>query len=179
MTGRLKKSPAPAKNSSSPSINPPPDPYLAPYVYAEWAKARVNIDYHIEVKGHYYSVPFPLVHEQVDVRLTPATSRSSSKTNGWPVIPEVILKGQFTALPRTPPTQHQNFLEWTPERIIRWAQKIGPHTALSGPGDPSSPNPIPNRASAPVWASSVWLTTIPQTIRGRLSPGLPDQKPLL
>ncbi|WP_038820946.1 Mu transposase domain-containing protein, partial [Pseudomonas syringae] len=26
-----------------------------PYVYAEWKKVRVHIDYHVEVDGHFYS----------------------------------------------------------------------------------------------------------------------------
>ena len=28
-----------------------------PYQYAEWKRCRVNLDYHIEVAKHYYSVP--------------------------------------------------------------------------------------------------------------------------
>ena len=40
------------------------------YEYAEWKKARVNIDYHIELDRHYYSVPYQLRKEQVDVRYT-------------------------------------------------------------------------------------------------------------
>jgi len=38
-----------------------------PYQFAEWGKARVNIDYHIEVDQHYYSVPFRLIREPLDV----------------------------------------------------------------------------------------------------------------
>jgi transposase len=41
-----------------------------PYQYAEWKRARVNIDYHLDVEGHYYSVPYALVKQQLDVRLT-------------------------------------------------------------------------------------------------------------
>jgi len=41
-----------------------------PYEYAEWSKARVSIDYHIEIDNHYYSVPFQLLHERLDIRLT-------------------------------------------------------------------------------------------------------------
>jgi hypothetical protein len=40
------------------------------YEYAEWKKTRVNIDYHIEIDRHYYSVPYQLAREQVDVRFT-------------------------------------------------------------------------------------------------------------
>src|SRR6266542_1756884 len=37
-----------------PALRPLPP---APFAYAEWKRARVNIDYHIELEGHYYSVP--------------------------------------------------------------------------------------------------------------------------
>ena len=33
----------------------------ARYAYAEWKKARVHIDYHVEVLEHYYSVPYALI----------------------------------------------------------------------------------------------------------------------
>ena len=36
-----------------PALKPLPQ---QPYQYADWKKARVNIDYHIEVDRHYYSV---------------------------------------------------------------------------------------------------------------------------
>ena len=39
-----------------------------PYEYAEWKLARVNIDYQVE--GHYYSVPYTLVRQQLDIRLS-------------------------------------------------------------------------------------------------------------
>ena len=48
-----------------------------PYVYAEWKKARVHIDYHVEVDGHYYSVPYKLVKKQLEVRLTATKSAVS------------------------------------------------------------------------------------------------------
>jgi transposase len=44
-----------------------------PYVFAEWKRARVNIDYHIDLEHHYYSVPHQLVGKEVDVRYTGAT----------------------------------------------------------------------------------------------------------
>jgi transposase len=50
-----------------PALRPLP---AQPYEYAEWKLARVNIDYHVEVEGHYYSVPYALVRQQLDVRLS-------------------------------------------------------------------------------------------------------------
>lgn len=49
-----------------------------PYEYAQWKKARVNIDYHVEVFRHYYSVPYQLRGEEVDVRIAAKPSKSSS-----------------------------------------------------------------------------------------------------
>ena len=50
-----------------PALRPLP---AEPFVYGEWKTARVNIDYHVELHRHYYSVPFALVHhEVVDARL--------------------------------------------------------------------------------------------------------------
>jgi transposase len=42
----------------------------ARFEYADWRRARVNIDYHVLVDGHLYSVPYRLVHEEVEARLT-------------------------------------------------------------------------------------------------------------
>ena len=37
-----------------------------PYVYAEWKERTVAFDYHVDVDGHYYSVPHALVgHERL------------------------------------------------------------------------------------------------------------------
>ncbi len=42
-----------------------------PYEFAEWKKVRVNLDYHVELGDHYYSVPYPrLVHQAVELRFT-------------------------------------------------------------------------------------------------------------
>jgi transposase len=40
------------------------------YEYAEWKRARVNLDYHVELLGHYYSVPYGLIRQEVDARMT-------------------------------------------------------------------------------------------------------------
>jgi hypothetical protein len=42
----------------------------APFVVGQWLVARVNIDYHVAVDGHFYSVPYRLVHRRLDVFLT-------------------------------------------------------------------------------------------------------------
>lgn len=108
---------------------PAAKPVGAPFVYAEWGKARVNVDYHIEVDGHYYSVPYVLIHEQVDTRLTTTTLEVFFKNQRVASHARSYLKGKFTTVPEHRPPSHQKYLEWTPERIIRWTEKIGPNTA--------------------------------------------------
>jgi transposase len=44
-----------------------------PYVFAEWRVRRVGIDYHVEVAGHFYSVPYRFARAEVEVRLTGRT----------------------------------------------------------------------------------------------------------
>ena len=50
-----------------PALRPLP---LTPYTYAEWARAKVARDYHIAVGRAYYSVPYTLVGQHVDVRVS-------------------------------------------------------------------------------------------------------------
>src|SRR5207244_12831445 len=43
------------------------------YELAEWKPCRVNIDYHVEGDHNFYSVPYQLVHERVEARVTHTT----------------------------------------------------------------------------------------------------------
>jgi transposase len=98
------------------------------YQYAEWKKARVNIDYHIEIDRHYYSVPYQLVTKQVDVRVTASTVEVLFKNRRVTSHYRSHLAGKFTTLQEHMPKSHQKYLEWTPSRIIRWAGENGPQT---------------------------------------------------
>jgi len=99
-----------------------------PYVYAEWKRARVNIDYHIEVDHHYYSVPYQLVHEKVDARFTDTSVEVFFKGRRVAFHRRSSRKGGHTTLREHMPKTHQKYLEWTPSRFIRWAGQIGPQT---------------------------------------------------
>ena len=99
------------------------------YEYADWKKARVNIDYHIAVENHFYSVPYRLVRQQVDVRLTASTVEILHDGHRVAAHPRSRRRGGFTTDPTHRPKAHKEHLEWTPSRLIRWAQETGPHTA--------------------------------------------------
>jgi transposase len=105
-----------------------------PYEFAVWRTAKVSIDYHVDVLHHYYSVPHRYVGEQVDVRLAVSTV-------------EILLHGRriashlrsdraarYTTEKEHMPASHRAHLEWTPERIVRWAEETGPHTAALARG---------------------------------------------
>lgn len=98
------------------------------FVFAEWSKAKVNIDYHIEVDHHYYSVPYQLIHERLDVRLTDVTVEAFFKSRRVALHRRSYVKGGYTTLPEHMPKAHQQHLQWTPSRMIRWAGQIGPQT---------------------------------------------------
>jgi len=108
-----------------PALKPLPP---KPYEYADWKKATVNIDYHIEIDHHYYSVPYQLAREQVEARITLATIEVLFKNKRITSHARSYRKGGFTTLKEHMPKAHQQYLEWTPSRIIRWAQQLGPNT---------------------------------------------------
>jgi len=97
------------------------------YELATWKECRVNIDYHVEVHRHLYSVPYALIHERIEARSTAS-------------VVEIYYKGRRVAshrrrYDRQPSTQvehmprsHRAHAEWTPSRLIRWAEKAGPDT---------------------------------------------------
>jgi transposase len=100
-----------------------------PYEYAEWYQARVNIDYHITVDEHYYSVPYQLLRQKLDVRLTATTIEAFQKGVRVAAHARAYAKGGYTTLSEHMPSEHRSYAEWSPDRFIRWAAKIGEATA--------------------------------------------------
>jgi transposase len=98
------------------------------YEYAEWEKPKVNIDYHVEVDRHYYSVPYQLKGAVVAARITATTVELLFK--GKRVASHVRSSVPFThtTLPEHMPESHRRYLEWTPSRIVTWAEKSGSST---------------------------------------------------
>ncbi len=109
-----------------PALTPLPP---SPYVIGRWKQVKCNIDYHVDVERHYYSVPYQLVGKRLDVR----TSASSIEVffKGKRVASHVrsFKVGGFTTTPAHMPESHRRHAEWTPSRMIAWAEKTGPETA--------------------------------------------------
>ena len=99
-----------------------------PYDYAEWERARVNIDYHFEMKGHFYSVPYQFVHQSVDVRVSLKSIECFHKNKRVASHLRSTEKGKYTTITEHMPKRHQDYAKWTPERLLQWAMKTGPET---------------------------------------------------
>jgi transposase len=96
---------------------------------SQWSRAKVNIDYHIAFDTNFYSVPYTLIGEVVDVRSTPTTVEIFHR--GDRVASHLRERGHGKAVTTAGhrPKSHQAHLEWTPSRMVSWAGTIGPHTA--------------------------------------------------
>lgn len=99
-----------------------------PYEFARFLDARVHVDYHVEVDGHYYSVPHQLIKQLVTIRLT--VNVVECLHEGLRVASHVrsYVKGKHTSLPEHMPVAHQRYSEWNPGRFLNWALDIGPCT---------------------------------------------------
>ena len=104
-----------------------PLPQLS-FKYSEWKEAKVSLDYHLEVKKHYYSVPYWFVQRQVQVK----TSEHQL---------EVFYEGQriacheysrvpyrHTTLPEHMPPEHWAYKQQSKQTFLAWANHIGPQT---------------------------------------------------
>lgn len=108
-----------------PALRPLPE---QPYEIARFSACRVNIDYHVEVDGHYYSVPHALVRREVEARSTDTTVELLHGGRRVASHARSFIKGRHSTIAEHMPAAHRAHLEWTPGRFLRWAADIGPAT---------------------------------------------------
>ena len=99
------------------------------YQYGEWKRARVNIDYHVECDHHWYSVPYTLTQQEVEIRATASTVEVFHKGIRVASHARSHAPHRHTTFHEHRPKSHQRYLEWTPSRIVEWSAKIGSATA--------------------------------------------------
>ncbi len=110
------------ETTDRPALRPLP---ATRYEYAEWRTAKVNIDYHIAVEKHCYSVPYALVRATVDVRLTATMCEILHRGTRVAAHARRHAPGGYSTDPAHRPTAHAQHLEWTPSRLIRWGESVG------------------------------------------------------
>lgn len=109
-------------------------PYLRPlpnaaFVIADWKKATVNIDYHVEFERSYYSVPHALIHQAVELRITRHTVEVLAKGKRVASHPRSSRQGHYATLAEHMPAAHRAHAEWSPGKLQTWAASVGPSTA--------------------------------------------------
>ena len=101
----------------------------AAFEYADWYRTRVRSDYHIEVDDHFYSVPYQLVGQELEVRVT---AQSVECLHGGQRVACHVrsrARGQSTSLIEHMPREHRHYAQWTPQRLVAWSHETGPSTA--------------------------------------------------
>ena len=109
-----------------PALQPLPS---EPYAYAEWRRCRVAPDYHVELHGHFYSVPSRLIGEVIEARVTDTTIEVFHGGKHVTAHPRSALKRRHTTTPDHMPSAHRRYASWTPARIQSVAEQVGPRTA--------------------------------------------------
>lgn len=109
-----------------PALQPLPS---ARYIYGEWVKVRPNIDYHVEVHHHYYSVPYALADHPLEAHVTAAFVEVLDRGDCVAVHARDDTPGRHTTVAEHMPKAHRAHLEWSPSRLIRWGATMGPQTA--------------------------------------------------
>jgi transposase len=110
-----------------PALRPLP---ASGYELAEWKHAKVNLDYHVELERHFYSVPHALVHERVELRFTAKSVEVLHKGQRVAVHRRDPMPGAYSTVPAHMPKAHQKHLTWTPTRLIAWGRSVGPETEV-------------------------------------------------
>jgi len=130
------------------------------FVYAQWKKARVHMDYHVEVERHYYSVPYQHVRQQIDVRISEFTVECFIRGVRIASHQRNLRRGRHTTLRAHMPPKHRHYADWTPERLAAWAAKSGPFTqALIE----QVIEPIQNKGTVRAWAFCAWVRPMAKT----------------
>lgn len=100
-----------------------------PFEYAEWKRAKVHPDYHIEVLHGFYSVPPRLIGRQVDVRLTHRMIEIFYNHERVAVHNRRGQRGGHSTVREHMPKSHQRHGGMTLETLVSRDARIGYHVA--------------------------------------------------
>lgn len=95
------------------------------YELARFKTVKVHIDYHVELEGHRYSVPHALVGQALEARLTRHGVELLLRGQRVAAHARNERRGGYTTVEAHMPAAHRAHLEWTPQRLIDWGQRIG------------------------------------------------------
>lgn len=109
-----------------PALRPLP---VTPYEFAEWvSRQKVPNDYHIAIKGHYYSVPHELIGRVVEARVTLRTVEIFSEQVRIASHERDDTPGGYATTLEHQPESHRAQAARTPAHLLTWSTTIGPNT---------------------------------------------------
>ena len=101
-----------------------------PYVLAQWRRCKVGLDYHVEIEKHFYSVPYRHARAAVEVRLTARTVEIFLKGERIAAHMRGSGNGRHTTIGEHMPSSHRRYADWTAERLLDEAGRLGPSVTL-------------------------------------------------
>ena len=113
------------ERTDQPELKPLP---AYPFVLATWKRAKVNLDYHIEVAKHYYSVPYWFVRREVAIKVSEQLVEVFFEHRRIATHPRSNASYRHTTMPEHMPPEHWAYKQQSKERFLAWAEQIGPHT---------------------------------------------------
>lgn len=112
------------EETDQPALQPLPQ---QSFEFEEWIlSVKVPKDYHVRANEHHYSVPYGLVSERVDIRVTDSVvevfhqnKRAASHIRSW-------ASGDKTTREEHMTPSHAAYQGMSVEKFLRWARQIGP-----------------------------------------------------
>ncbi len=98
------------------------------YDFATWIRVRASRDYHLAVEHNVYSVPYHLAGQVLDVRLSANVVEVFWRNRRVASHQRSYAKGVAVTDAAHMPSSHRRYAEWTPSRLVLWAQTNGPAT---------------------------------------------------
>jgi transposase len=98
------------------------------FVFAQWKTAKVNLDYHIEVEKHYYSLPYWLVQRQVQVKFSEHQVEIFYEGQRVACHERSKVPYRHTTQAEHMPPEHWAYKRQSKQTFLAWAAHLGPQT---------------------------------------------------
>jgi len=98
------------------------------YIFREFKFCKVNIDYHVQVEGCFYSVPYQLAGLRVSAIYTINNVEIFHNNKRVAVHVRLYKKGSFSTKEEHMASSHRIYAKWSPSRLIKWGETFGIYT---------------------------------------------------